>query len=65
MGKLFQKRQTVSALAVFPHKFLFNMILYNAPTPESENRTKYIKSRGYRCSYLSSYSPNLNPVEQF
>ncbi|KAL1932156.1 hypothetical protein VTP01DRAFT_9212 [Rhizomucor pusillus] len=26
---------------------------------------KYIESRGYRCAYLPSYSPELNPIEQF
>ncbi|CEG71935.1 hypothetical protein RMATCC62417_07578 [Rhizopus microsporus] len=26
---------------------------------------KYVESRGYRCVYLPSYSPELNPIEQF
>jgi transposase len=30
-----------------------------------EGITQYINSRGYRCAYLSSYSPELNPIEQF
>lgn len=26
---------------------------------------KYVESRGYRCTYLPPYSPELNPIEQF
>ncbi|KAG1642430.1 hypothetical protein G6F44_004837 [Rhizopus delemar] len=32
---------------------------------EGVGQQKYIESRGYRCAYLPSYSPELNPIEQF
>lgn len=37
----------------------------NAPIHTSKDIAKYIEFRGYRCAYLPSYSPELNPIEQF
>ncbi|KAL1929230.1 hypothetical protein VTP01DRAFT_2289 [Rhizomucor pusillus] len=37
----------------------------NAPIHKSEDIDKYIESHGYRYAYLPSYSPDLNPIEQF
>ena len=41
------------------------LIMDNAPIHKSEDIAKYIISRGYRYAYLPSYSPELNPIEQF
>lgn len=41
------------------------LVMDNAPIHKSEDIAKYITSRGYRCAYLPSYSPELNPIEQF
>ena len=49
----------------YPHMKGHNLIMNNAPIHTSEDIAKYVKSRGYRFAYLSSYSPELNPIEQF
>ncbi|KAG1459902.1 hypothetical protein G6F46_003981 [Rhizopus delemar] len=36
-----------------------------APIHTHENIKKYIEYRGYKCVYLPTYSPELNPIEQF
>ncbi|KAG0184568.1 hypothetical protein DFQ28_010904, partial [Apophysomyces sp. BC1034] len=41
------------------------LVMDNAPIHEAKEISKYIESRGYRCAYLPSYSPELNPIEQF
>lgn len=41
------------------------LIMDNAPIHTNKEIQKYIESRGYGCVYLPSYSPELNPVEQF
>ncbi|KAL1930820.1 hypothetical protein VTP01DRAFT_10982 [Rhizomucor pusillus] len=41
------------------------LVMDNAPIHKAEEISKYIESRGYRCAYLPSYSPELNPIEQF
>ncbi|KAL1926409.1 hypothetical protein VTP01DRAFT_5738 [Rhizomucor pusillus] len=41
------------------------LVMDNAPIHKSEDIGEYIESRGYRYAYLPSYSPDLNPIEQF
>lgn len=43
----------------------YYLVMDNALIHTYEDIAKYIASRGYRCAYLPSYSPELNPVEQF
>ncbi|KAL1928600.1 hypothetical protein VTP01DRAFT_2386 [Rhizomucor pusillus] len=40
-------------------------VMDNAPIHKSDDISKYVESRGYQCAYLPSYSPELNPIEQF
>lgn len=49
----------------FPYMKGHYLVMDNAPIHTSEDIAKYITSRGYRCAYLPSYSPELNPIEQF
>lgn len=37
----------------------------NAPIPKPATIKKNIERRGYKCVYLSPYSPSLNPIEEF
>ncbi|CAO3673642.1 unnamed protein product [Rhizopus stolonifer] len=37
----------------------------NAHIHTHENIKKYIEYRGYKCVYLPTYTPELNPIEQF
>ena len=39
------------------------LIMDNAPIHTSNDIAKYVEYRGYRCAYLPSYSPELNPIE--
>ena len=48
----------------YPHMKGHYLVMDNAPIHTSEDITKYFESRGYRCAYLPSYSPELNPIEQ-
>ena len=41
------------------------LIMNNASIHISDQIEKLIVSRGYGCVYLSPYSPELNPIEQF
>lgn len=41
------------------------IIMDNAPIHTNKDIQLYIKGRGYGCSYLPPYSPELNPIEQF
>ncbi|KAL1928962.1 hypothetical protein VTP01DRAFT_2021 [Rhizomucor pusillus] len=41
-----------------------SVVMDNTPIHTSEDIAKYITSHGYRCAYLPSYSPELNPIEQ-
>lgn len=41
------------------------LVMDNAPIHKHDDIAKYIQSRGYGCIYLPSYSPELNPIEQF
>jgi transposase len=41
------------------------LVVDNAPIHKHTYIRSYIESRGYGCVYLSPYSPELNPIEQF
>lgn len=49
----------------YPHIKGHYLVMDNALIHISENIAKYIASRGYRCAYRPSYSPELSPIEQF
>ncbi|KAG0735052.1 hypothetical protein G6F57_002318 [Rhizopus arrhizus] len=49
----------------FEHMKGYYLVMDNAPIHKADIISKYIESRGYRCAYLPSYSPELNPIEQF
>ncbi|CEI91986.1 hypothetical protein G6F70_005273 [Rhizopus microsporus] len=49
----------------YPHMKGHYLVMDNASIYTSDNIAKYVQSRGYRCAYLTSYSPELNPIEQF
>jgi transposase len=52
-------------LGQYPHMKGHYLVMDNASIHTSDDIVKYIESRGYRCVYLPSYSPNLNPIEKF
>jgi len=41
------------------------IVMDNALIYTHENIKKYIENRGYKCVYLPTCSPELNPIEQF
>ncbi|KAG1472540.1 hypothetical protein G6F56_001477 [Rhizopus delemar] len=41
------------------------LVMDNAPIHKHTDIKAYIEGRGYGCVYLPSYSPELNPIEQF
>lgn len=43
----------------------YYLVMDNAPIHKHKDIQKYIEGRGYHCLYLPSYSPELNPIEQF
>jgi transposase len=43
----------------------YYLVMDNAPIHKNLDIKHYIESRGYGCVYLPSYSPELNPIEQF
>ncbi|KAG1229975.1 hypothetical protein G6F68_006275 [Rhizopus microsporus] len=49
----------------YPHMKGHYLVMDNIPLHTSEDIAKYIESRGYHCVYLSSYSLEINPIEQF
>ena len=48
-----------------PHMKGHYIVMDNAPIHTHENIKKYIEYLGYKCVYLPTYSPELNPIEQF
>ncbi|KAL1927819.1 hypothetical protein VTP01DRAFT_3640 [Rhizomucor pusillus] len=56
---------TMDEMDKYPHMKGHYLVLDNGPIHKSEDIQKYIKSRKYRYAYLPSYSPELNPIEQF
>ncbi|CEP07372.1 hypothetical protein [Parasitella parasitica] len=49
----------------FPQMKGFYLVMDIAPIHTSKTIEKLVVSGGYRCAYLPSYSPELNPIEQF
>ncbi|KAG1137624.1 hypothetical protein G6F37_011072 [Rhizopus arrhizus] len=58
-------KATMDEMDQYPHMKGHYLVMDNAPIHTSEDIAKYIESRGYYCVYLPSYSPELNPIEQF
>ena len=58
-------KATMDEMDQYSHMKGHYLIMDNAPIHKSEDIAKYIISRGYRYAYLPSYSPELNPIEQF
>ncbi|KAG1041836.1 hypothetical protein G6F25_003635 [Rhizopus arrhizus] len=58
-------KATMNKMDRFPHMKGHYIVMDNAPIHTSENIAKYVESRGYRCTYLPPYPPELNPIEQF
>ncbi|KAG1175417.1 hypothetical protein G6F70_009244 [Rhizopus microsporus] len=58
-------KDTLDEMDQYPHMKGHCLIMDNAPIHKSEDIVKYATSRGYRYAYLPSYSPELNPIEQF
>ncbi|KAL1934550.1 hypothetical protein VTP01DRAFT_6732 [Rhizomucor pusillus] len=58
-------KATVDEMDRYPHMKGHYLVMDNAPIHTSNDIAKYITSRGYRHPYLPSYSPELNPIEQF
>ena len=40
------------------------LVMDNAPIYKSDEVQKLVSSRGYKCMYLPTYSPFLNPIEE-
>ncbi|KAL1925902.1 hypothetical protein VTP01DRAFT_7241 [Rhizomucor pusillus] len=60
-----KKRKRGDDVACMSKATGYYLVMDNALIHTYEDIAKYIASRGYRCAYLPSYSPELNPVEQF
>ncbi|KAL1926512.1 hypothetical protein VTP01DRAFT_5633 [Rhizomucor pusillus] len=58
-------KATMDEMDQYPHMKGHYLAMDNAPIHTSEDIAKYVESRGFRCAYLPSYSPELNPIEQF
>lgn len=58
-------KATMDAMDKFNNMKEHYLVMDNAPIYKAETISRYIESRGYRCAYLPSYSPELNPIEQF
>jgi transposase len=58
-------KATMDEMDQYPNMKGHYFVMDNAPIHISVDIAKYIESRGYRCAYLPSYSPEFNPIEQF
>ncbi|KAL1930688.1 hypothetical protein VTP01DRAFT_10850 [Rhizomucor pusillus] len=58
-------KTTTDEMDQYPHTKGHYLVMDNAPIHTSSDIAKYITFRGYRYTYLLSYSPELNPIEQF
>ncbi|KAL1933710.1 hypothetical protein VTP01DRAFT_7800 [Rhizomucor pusillus] len=58
-------KDTLDEMDNYPHMKGHYLVMDNAPIHRSKDIAKYIEVRGYRCASLPSYSPELNPIEQF
>ncbi|KAG1050515.1 hypothetical protein G6F43_007222 [Rhizopus delemar] len=56
---------TLDGMDKHPHMKGHYIVIDNAPIHTHANIKKYIEYRGYKCVYLPTYSPELNPKEQF
>ncbi|KAG1052738.1 hypothetical protein G6F43_005137 [Rhizopus delemar] len=58
-------KTTLDEMDKHPHMKGYHIVMDNAPIHTHENIKKYIEYRGYKCVYLPTYFPELNPIEQF
>ncbi|CEG80911.1 hypothetical protein RMATCC62417_15174 [Rhizopus microsporus] len=58
-------KATLDEMDKYPEMKGNYLVMDNAPIHSSTDTGKYINSRGYRYVYLPTYSPGLNPIEQF
>jgi transposase len=58
-------KMTLDEMDKYPHMKGHCIVMDNAPIHAYEKIKKYIEYRGYKCVYLPTYSPELNPIEQF
>ncbi|CEJ02197.1 hypothetical protein RMCBS344292_16210 [Rhizopus microsporus] len=58
-------KATMDEMDRYPHTKGHYLVMDNSPIHTSEDIAKYVESRGYHYIYLPSYSPELNPIEQF
>ncbi|KAL1934995.1 hypothetical protein VTP01DRAFT_4135 [Rhizomucor pusillus] len=56
---------TMDEMDKYPQMKGHYLVMDNAPIHKSDDISKYVESRGYRCAYLPSYAPKLNPIEHF
>ena len=58
-------KMTLNEMDKYPHMKDHYISMGSTPIHTHENIGRYIEYRGYRCVYLSTYSPELYPIEQF
>ncbi|RCH94575.1 hypothetical protein CU098_009345 [Rhizopus stolonifer] len=58
-------KMTLDEMDKHPHMKGHYVVMDNAPIHTHKNIKKYIEYRGYKCVHLPTYSPELNPIEQF
>ncbi|CEG82100.1 hypothetical protein RMATCC62417_16222 [Rhizopus microsporus] len=58
-------KATIDEMGQYSHMKGHYLVMDNASIHTSEDITKYVESRDYRCAYLPPYSPEINPIEQF
>ncbi|KAG1057423.1 hypothetical protein G6F43_000731 [Rhizopus delemar] len=58
-------KTTLDGMDKHPHMKGHYIVMDNVPIHMHENIKKYIDYRGYKCVYLPTCSPELNPIEQF
>ena len=56
-------KMTLDEMDKHPHMKGHYIVMNNALNHTHENIKKYIEYRGYKCVYLPTYSPELNPIE--
>lgn len=58
-------KDVLAEMDKFPEMKGHYLIMDNAPIHTGKIIGEMIKERGYKCIYLPSYFPELNPIEQF
>ncbi|KAL1927114.1 hypothetical protein VTP01DRAFT_5077 [Rhizomucor pusillus] len=58
-------KATMDEMDKHEHMKGHHLVMDDAPIHKADDISKYIETRGYRCAHLPSYSPELNPIEQF